>query len=72
MHLGRMFSKKERKGKGWLMRQKEELIWDRRGAERRHGTRSTAIDISWGQDQKRGIYTNWLRPMRVISLHNNT
>jgi len=24
------------------MRQKEELIWDRRGAEREHGTRSTA------------------------------
>jgi hypothetical protein len=35
-------SKKESKGKGWLMRQKEEHIWDRRGAEREHGTRSTA------------------------------
>ena len=33
---------KEFEGKGWLMRQKEELIWDRRGAEREHGTRSTA------------------------------
>ena len=42
MHLWRMFSKKEFEGKGWLMRQKEELIWDRRGAEREHGTRSTA------------------------------
>jgi len=43
MHLWRMLSKKEFEGKGgWLMRQKEELIWDRRGAERKHGTRSTA------------------------------
>ena len=42
MHLWRMFSKKEFEGKGWLMRQKEELIWDRRGAKREHGTRSTA------------------------------
>ena len=25
MHLGRMFSKKERKGKGWLMRQRKNL-----------------------------------------------
>ena len=41
MHLWRMFSKKEFEGKGWLMRQKEELIWGRRGAEREHGTRST-------------------------------
>ena len=38
MHLWRMFSKKEFEGKGWLMRQKEELIWDRRGAEREHRT----------------------------------
>ena len=42
MHLRHMFSKKEFEGKGWLMRQKEELIWGRRGAEREHGTRSTA------------------------------
>ena len=41
MHLWRMFSKKDFEGKGWLMRQKEELIWDRRGAEREHETRST-------------------------------
>ena len=39
---GACVRKKEFEGKGWLMRQKEELIWDRRGAEREHGTRSTA------------------------------
>ena len=39
---GACVRKKEFEGKGWLMRQKEELIWDRRGAEREHGARSTA------------------------------
>ena len=46
MHLGRMFSKKgKEKERGWLralMRRKEELIWDQRGAESGRGTRSTA------------------------------
>ena len=40
---GACFRKRNSREKGgWLMRQKEELIWDRRGAERKHGTRSTA------------------------------
>ena len=33
---------KEFKGKGVANETKEELIWDRRGEERVHGTRSTA------------------------------
>ena len=39
---GACFRKRNSRERGWLMRQKEELIWDRRGAERAHGTRSTA------------------------------
>ena len=43
MHLWRMFSKRNPKEKGGVADEpKEELIWDRRGTKRRHGTRSTA------------------------------
>ena len=41
MHLWRIFSKRNSR-EGVADEPKEELIWDRRGAKRRHGTRSTA------------------------------
>ena len=43
MHLWRMFSKKgKEKERGVADETQEELIWDRRGAERGRGARSTA------------------------------
>ena len=41
MHLWRMFSKRNSRERRVANETKEELIWDRRGAERVHGARST-------------------------------
>ena len=40
--MGHVFEKRKDKEKGVADEPKEELIWDRRGTKRKHGTRSTA------------------------------
>ena len=48
MHVWGMahVSRKERQGEGWHDEIKEGLTWDRRGAEREHGTRPTSLRVT--------------------------
>ena len=77
MHLWRMFSKKEFEGKGWLMRQKEELIWDR-GPRRnglggpRRATASAGRNTRWTRLYSIGTGNRefWMHLWRMFSKRN--
>ena len=69
MHLWRMFSKKEFEGKGWLMRQKEELIWARGRA-----TASAGRNTRWTRMYSIGTGNRefWMHLRRMFSKKRNS